>query len=103
MYYPNNDLKTFTKDIANNVEVYQRKIERKMPGLKQIDRIANSTTRERAKVDDIMKVITKAKWKWALYVASVNENRWTVRCTEWQVRLGKRSRERPRRRWHDDI
>ena len=61
MYYPNNDLKTLTKDIANKVEVYQRKIERNMPGLKQIDRIPNSTIRKRTKVYDIIKVITKAK------------------------------------------
>ena len=33
----------------------------------------------------------------------MKDNRWTVRCTEWQVRNGKRSRGRPRRRWHDDI
>ena len=33
----------------------------------------------------------------------MKDNIWTVRCTEWQVRNGKRSRGRLRRRWHDDI
>ena len=47
--------------------------------------------------------MTNTKWKWAGHVARMNDNRWTVRCTEWQVRNGKRSRGRPRRRWHDDI
>ena len=94
---------SLTKDIANKMEVCQRKMERKMLGLKQIDRIPNSTIRERSKVDDILKVITKTKWKWAGHVARMNDNRWTVRCTEWQVRHGKRSRGRPKRRWHDDI
>ena len=50
------------------------------------DRIPNSTIRERAKVDDILKVITKAKWKWTGHVARMNDKRWTVRCPEWQVR-----------------
>ena len=94
---------SLTKDIANKMEICQRKMERKMLGLKQIDRIPNSTIRERTEVDDILKAITKAKWKWAGHVARMNDNRWTVRCTEWQVRHGKRSRGRPKRRWHDDI
>ena len=94
---------SLTKDIANKMEICQRKMERKMLGLKQIDRIPNSTIRERTEVDDILKAITKAKWKWAGHVARMNDNRWTVRCTEWQVRHGKRSRGRPRRRWHDGI
>ena len=41
--------------------------------------------------------MTNTKWKWAGHVARMKDNRWTVRCTEWQVRNGKR------RRWHDDI
>ena len=43
------------------------------------------------------------KWKWAGHVARMKDNRWTIRCTEWQVRDGKRSRGRPKRRWRDDI
>ena len=74
-----------------------------MLGIKQIDRIPNSTTRDKTKVDDILKVMTNTKWKWAGHVARMNDNRWTVRCTEWHVRNGERSRGRPRRRWHDDI
>ena len=94
---------SLTKDIVNKMEVSQRKMERKMLGIKQIDRIPNLTIRERTKVDDILKVITKTKWKWAGHVARMSDNRWTVRCTEWQVRHGRRSRGRPRRRWQDDI
>ena len=91
------DIWSLTKDLINKVEVCQRKMERKMLGIKQIDKIPNSTIREKTKVDDILKVITKTKWKWAGHVAGMNDNRWTVRCTEWQVRHGKRSRGRPRK------
>ena len=88
---------------------YKRRIKKdgsmseKMVGLKKIDRIPDSTIRQITKVDAILKVITKAKWEWAGHAARMNDNRWTVKCTEWQVRHGKRSRGRPRRRWHDDI
>ena len=54
---------SLTKDIVNKVEVCRRKMERKMLGLKLFDKIPNSTIREKSKVDDIMKIITKTKWK----------------------------------------
>ena len=46
---------------------------------------------------------TGKKWRWAENIARMKDNRWTKRCTEWQPRRGKRSRERPSRRWQDDI
>ena len=33
----------------------------------------------------------------------VQDNRWTIRTTEWQVRKGRRPRGRPKMRWKDDI
>ena len=33
----------------------------------------------------------------------MKDNRWTKCCTEWQPRMGKRSRGRPSRRRQDDI
>ena len=41
--------------------------------------------------------------KMAGHIAGMKDNRWTKRCTEWQPRRGKRSRERPSERWQDDI
>ena len=94
---------SFTKELMNKMAVSQRKMERKMLGIKQIDRVPNTTIREKTKVNDIIEVMTKTKWKWAGHVARMSDNRWTTRCTEWQVRDGKRSRGRPKRRWRDDI
>ena len=54
-------------------------MESKMFGIKQTDKIPNSTVRDKIKVDDILKVMTKIKWKWAGHVACMKENRWTVR------------------------
>ena len=65
---------TLIKDIVNRMEVSQRKMEKKMLGIKQTDR-PNSTIRDKAKLDDILKVMTKIKWKWAGYVACMKDNR----------------------------
>ena len=94
---------TLTKDIVQKMKICQRKMERKMLGIKLIDKIPNLEIREKTKVNDIIEEITKLKWKWAGHVARMKDNRWTIRCTEWQVRDGKRSRGRPKRRWRDDI
>ena len=50
----------------------------------------NLEIRERTKTNYILEEITKQKWKWAGHIACMKDNRWTVRCTEWQVRDGKR-------------
>ena len=59
--------------------------------------------RRRTQVKDIVDFITKQKWKWAGHAARYQDNRWTLRVTEWQPRHGKRSRGRQVRRWRDDI
>ena len=74
MHNPNNDMwVSFTKELMNKMAVCQRKMERKMLGIKQIDRVPNTTIREKTKVNDIIEVMTKTKWKWAGHVARMYE------------------------------
>ena len=37
------------------------------------------------------------------HVARMTDNRWTMGTTEWQPRIGTRSRGRQKTRWRDDI
>ena len=93
---------TLTKELVHKIEICQKKMERKILGIKQIDKIPNKTIREKTEISDILEIITKTKWEWAGHVACMKDNRWTVRCfTELQVRNGKRTRGRPRRTWCD--
>ena len=69
-----------------------------MLGIKLIDKVLNLEIRERTKLNYILEEITKLKWKWAGHVARMKDNRWIVRCTELQVRDGKRYKGRPKRR-----
>ena len=49
-------------------------------------------------------MITKQqKWKWAGHVATMDDNRWTKRLTDWHLSKEKRSRKRPDTKWRDEI
>ena len=45
---------------------------------------------------------TKTKWKHACRIAGMNDNGWTVKSTEWQIK-GVKSVGRPNHRWRDDF
>ena len=45
----------------NKKAVCQRKMKRKMLGIKQSDRVPITTIREKTKIDDIIEVMTKTK------------------------------------------
>ena len=106
MYLANHDLWlpniSLNKQMTNKLRTAQRAMERKMLDLKLKDKIPCSEIRKRTKIIDIIEYTLKQKWKWAGHIARLKDNRWTKRCTEWQPRRGKRSRERPNRRWQDD-
>ncbi|GFR93951.1 endonuclease-reverse transcriptase [Elysia marginata] len=94
---------SMTKAVGLKLRVAQRAMERKMLGLKLTDKISCKEIRNKTQVSDIGQYIAKQKWKWAGLVARLQDNRWTLRVTEWQPRNGKRSRGRQARRWRDDI
>ena len=78
-------------------------MERKILGIKITDKIPNEQISVKTNILNIIKHITNTKWRWAGHVARMQDNRWTIRTTEWQVRKGRRPRGRPKMRWKDDI
>ena len=54
----------------------------------------NTIIEHRTRVTDLLEYVANAKWKWDGHVASLNDNRRTIRSTEWQVQ-GVRSVGRP--------
>ncbi|GFS14726.1 endonuclease-reverse transcriptase [Elysia marginata] len=94
---------SMTKAVGQKLRVAQRAMEGRMLGLKLTDKISCKEIRNKTQVSDIAQYIAKQKWKWAGHVARLQDNRWTLRVTEWQPRNGKRSRGRQARRWRDDI
>ena len=94
---------TLTKTIVHKLQVAQRAMERKILGIKITDKIPNEEISVKTNTLNIIKHITNTKWRWAGHVARMQDNRWTIRTTEWQVRKGRRPRGRPKMRWKDDI
>ncbi|GFR63732.1 RNA-directed DNA polymerase (Reverse transcriptase) domain containing protein [Elysia marginata] len=94
---------SMTKAVGQKLRVAQRAMERKMLGLKLTDKISYKEIRNKTQFSDIAQYLAKQKWKWAGHVSRIQDNRWTLRVTEWQPRNGKRLRRRQARRWRDDI
>ena len=94
---------TLTKTVVHKLQVAQRAMERKILGIKITDKIPNEEISVKTNILNIIKHITNTKWRWAGHVARMQDNRWTIRTTEWQVRKGRRPRGRPKMRWKDDI
>ena len=91
------------KQMTNKLRTAQRAMDREMLDLKLQDKIPCSEIRKRAKIIDIIEYTLKQKWRWAGHIARMKDNRWNKRCTGWQPRRMEISRERPSRRWQDDI
>ncbi|KAI8514232.1 Neurotrypsin [Branchiostoma belcheri] len=77
------------------LRVAQRKMERIMLGITLRDRKRNSWIRLQTGVTDIITAVNTAKHRWAGHVARLQDNRWTLRATEWTPREWRRRRGRP--------
>ena len=77
-------------------------MERKMPNVELKDRIRNTIIRQTTRVTGIVQYVNNTKWKWAGHIARMNDIRWTIRSTEWQIQ-GVRSVGGQKRSWGDDI
>ena len=94
---------TFTKNIVQKINVFQRAAERSMLGIRKSDRRRNADIRNITHVTDAVELACRLKWRWAGHVARTTDNRWSERVLHWYPREGTRPRGRPRRRWCDDI
>ncbi|GFS23790.1 endonuclease-reverse transcriptase [Elysia marginata] len=94
---------SLTKIIGNKLKVAQRAMEREILGIKIKDKIPCKIIRQQTHIKDVVLFAERQEWNWAGHVARMSDNRWTKRATEWQPRIGKRSRGRQPLRWSDSI
>lgn len=85
------------------LEVTQRAMERSTLKVSRRQRIRNTIIRERTKFTDVITRAKHQKWNWAGHVARLNDNRWTLKSTQWVPRDKKRRTGRQLKRWRDDI
>ena len=91
------------KEILLILRTAQRAMERRMLGVRLIQKVNHNIIRKRTNVTDIIDYVCKMKGRWCGHVARMRDNRWTIRATEWCPRTGKRRPGRPVTRWRDDI
>jgi hypothetical protein len=80
------------------IQIFQRKMERKLLEIKMKDRIQNTELR-RSGMEDADSRAHLTKWCWGGHVTRMDQERWTYAATVWDLRFGGRSRGRPRFRW----
>ena len=80
------------------LNITQRKIERIMMGVTLKDRKSREWIRRKSGVADIIRSMRESKHRWAVHVARIRDNRWTIRVTECMPRGNKRPPGRPRTR-----
>ena len=94
---------SLTKAMERKLVSTQRAMERIMMGISLKDRKRATWIREQTKIEDIISTIKKKKMDMAGHVMRRDDNRWTIRLTEWLPRDGKRSKGRQRTRWSDEL
>lgn len=92
-----------TKKLRTRLITAQRSIMRKMAGVTRLHRVCNEWLENRVPIQDIRIRAMQKKWEWAKRIASLNDDRWTERITNWTPLNKKRSIGRPKTRWRDEI
>ena len=77
-------------------------MERKMLGLTLLDKVSCKKIREKTGVKDVLEFILEMKWRWAGHIGRMSDNRWTYKCTFWDLQTPRRQ-GRPRAEWETDI
>ena len=90
---------TLMVGLVHKFKVAKRAMGRAMLGVSLEDKIRNEVIRDRTKITDIARTISKLKWQWAGHICRKSDSRWNRRVLKWRPRLGKRSVRRPPTRW----
>lgn len=80
---------TLMKKSINKLQLAQRAMERLMLGITKSDIMPSTTIRNKTKVVNIVKHLTKSKRRWAGHVARSKDDQWTEWILEWRPREGR--------------
>ncbi|KAJ4427383.1 hypothetical protein ANN_25004 [Periplaneta americana] len=90
-----------TVNQKTQIQICQRKMERKILGLSLRDKISNTRLKQMTNTRDMAHQGERLKWKWGGHVSRLQGCRWAHICTTWDPRIGRRNRGRPGTRWAD--
>lgn len=90
-----------TVNQKTQIQICQRKMERKILGLSLRDKISNTRLKQMTNTRDMAHQGERLKWKWGGHVSRLQGCRWAHISTTWDPRIGRRNRGRPGTRWAD--
>ncbi|KAJ4445781.1 hypothetical protein ANN_12466 [Periplaneta americana] len=88
-----------TVNQKTQIQICQRKMERKILGLSLRDKISNTRLKQMTNTRDMAHQGERLKWKWEGHVSRLQGCRWAHISTTWDPRIGRRNRGRPGTRW----
>ncbi|KAJ4439579.1 hypothetical protein ANN_07706, partial [Periplaneta americana] len=92
---------SLTEKQKKQLQVCQRRMERKILNVSLRDRLRNEEIRRRTKMRDVVERAENLKWKWGGHVACMDHQKWTNRTTMWDPREGRQHVGRQKTRWAD--
>lgn len=92
-----------TLKAENKLRTTQRAMERRITNNSKRLHKRAETIREESGVQDVITELYRNKQRWAGHVARMNDNRWTIRATNWYPYGSKRQKGRPHTRWADPL
>uniref|UniRef100_A0A1I7YIQ5 Endonuclease-reverse transcriptase n=1 Tax=Steinernema glaseri TaxID=37863 RepID=A0A1I7YIQ5_9BILA len=91
-----------TEAAQKKLAAAQRRMERRMTGVRLLDRRTNEWLRSVTKVQDILQTAKRRKWIHAWKIANEEDEKWSKIIMEWRPPKT-RPPGRPRTRWRDEI
>ncbi|TKR73244.1 hypothetical protein L596_020579 [Steinernema carpocapsae] len=91
-----------TKTARKKLAVAQRRMERRMTGVRLVDHCSNDWVRCVTKIKDVTETATRRKRSFAWNIANASAGKWPTRIEAWRPPTT-RPQERPTTRWTDDF
>ncbi|KAK0418858.1 hypothetical protein QR680_013810 [Steinernema hermaphroditum] len=91
-----------TKTAKKKLATAQRRMERRMIGVRLLDKKSNEWLRGVTKLKDVVEAATRRKWTYGWRLANDETEKWSQKIESWRPHTT-RPHGRPRRRWRDDF
>ncbi|EYC30539.1 hypothetical protein Y032_0005g2704 [Ancylostoma ceylanicum] len=91
-----------TKAAEHKLASAQRRMERRMIGVRLLDKKSNAWLRGVTKIKDVIASAAERKWAYGCELARLTDVKWSQKLTEWRP-PSKRSVGCPKTRWRDDF
>ncbi|KAJ4450188.1 hypothetical protein ANN_01595 [Periplaneta americana] len=82
--------KKLTANQKTQIQICQRKMERKILGLSLRDKISNTRLKQMTNTRDMAYQGERLKWKWGGHVSRLQSCRWAHISTTWDPRIGRK-------------